>query len=332
MTIQEAFSQKTILANQILDKMYNTKWDDLERREKAIKDVEWTIIYALQSFKLRNQLILENYYSWMVALFKRLNFELFHLDLLFKETKDHLSEVVDKEIAVFFDTLNLSKEYSDETMKDNKHNLEMLTFRDFILDAKKNEAKEYVNMLLENGLSIEDVYIYVFQESLRSVGQLWLDGEITVAMEHYYTAMTQYIMSTLYDKIFQSNPTDKKILACSVGSELHEVGIRMVADIFELKGWNTRYLGANVPLDDLISDAADFNPNIIALSVTMPYHIVNLENMIANLKKHPTTKDVTIMVGGRPFADNPDLCKQIGADIYALDALDGVRVANELIK
>ncbi|MDZ7776615.1 MAG: hypothetical protein U5L09_13885 [Bacteroidales bacterium] len=54
-------------------------------------------------------------------------------------------------------------------------------------------------------------------------------------------------MSQLYPYIFNSQRVGKSMVAATVGGELHEMGIRMVADFFEMEGWDTWYLGANAP-------------------------------------------------------------------------------------
>ena len=44
------------------------------------------------------------------------------------------------------------------------------------------------------------------------------------------------------------------MVATCIGGELHEIGIRMVADFFEMEGWDTYYLGANTPADAVVAE------------------------------------------------------------------------------
>lgn len=329
MTFKEVLSKKTQLSEIILDKMYGDTWSDVDRKNKALKDVEWTIVYFVQSLSLNNKRILENYYSWLFVLFNRLGFDPKHLDLLFDEVSKTLSKHIGEQVEDFYKSITLDSKYVPEMLEKNNFEDEMKRFRDYVLEGKKNEALDYVKFLLENKISVENIYIYIFQESLRNIGQLWLEGKISVAMEHYYTAVTQYIMSSMYDTIFEPNDNKKKVLACAVGSELHEVGVRMVADVFELNGWNSRYLGANVPTKDIIDLATQFEPDLICLSVTMPHHILVLEDTIKRIKENDDTKDITIMVGGRALLNNKGVYKNVSADLYAEDAITGVKIAND---
>ena len=68
---------------------------------------------------------------------------------------------------------------------------------------------------------------------MRRIGELWHKGKITVDIEHYCTSVTQTAMAQLYPLIFEAKRKNKSILCACPGTELHEMGARMVADIFE---------------------------------------------------------------------------------------------------
>ena len=61
------------------------------------------------------------------------------------------------------------------------------------------------------------------------------------------------VMAQLFPVIFDSDrqPLGRVISACVAG-ELHEIGARMVADLFEMAGWDTTFLGADVPRDSVV--------------------------------------------------------------------------------
>ena len=100
-----------------------------------------------------------------------------------------------------------------------------------LLRSNRNKAQQIIMELLEDDVPIEDIYLYIFQETMRKIGVLWQEGVIPVGREHYATAITQYMMSLLYPKIFNSEPKKHKLVAYLVGSELHEMGIPVVAEV-----------------------------------------------------------------------------------------------------
>ncbi len=84
----------------------------------------------------------------------------------------------------------------------------------------------------------------VFQPALYEVSELWQRNIISVSQEHYCTVATQFTMSLLYPHIFRGKKSDRVFVGCCVGGELHEIGMRMVTDFFEIEGdcWFYRIL------------------------------------------------------------------------------------------
>lgn len=115
-----------------------------------------------------------------------------------------------------------------------------------------------------------------------------------------------------------------------VGDELHEIGIRMVCDIFELNNWDSYYLGASVPLESMIGELERIKPHVLALSATTIHRVPQCVEIIKAIKaKAPGIK---VIVGGRPFNIDRDLWVKIGADGHSVDALGAVKLAQRLVK
>lgn len=207
---------------------------------------------------------------------------------------------------------------------------EARTYLELLLDGKRKKAAGLVEELAEEQ-PIKDIYEQVFQKTQYEVGVLWQNNEISVAQEHYCTAATQLIMSRLYPQIFAMGKSDKKLMACSVADELHEIGIRMVSDFFEMEGWDTHYLGANMPDWELITSLKEYKADILAISVTLPLHIEKTAKLIKKIREDEWAGESKIMVGGYPFRIVPDLWEKIGADASADSAQEAIETANNLL-
>jgi MerR family transcriptional regulator, light-induced transcriptional regulator len=109
-------------------------------------------------------------------------------------------------------------------------------------------AKQY----LAQNPSIQDLYEEVFKVALYEVGHLWETNKITVATEHMATAITEGILNELYESLIPQKIYNKKVVVACVENEQHQVGIKMVADIFEMKGWESFFLGTGIPITELI--------------------------------------------------------------------------------
>ena len=189
-----------------------------------------------------------------------------------------------------------------------------------LLDGRRELAEEYVAELMNEGLSIRDLYLEVFQPSQRELGRLWMKGLINPAQEHFASACTQYIISTNYPAMFAASRqrrNGRRLIAAAAPGERHEIGLRMVADLLELEGWETRYLGADVPADALVAMALDFKADAVALSAAMATSASELAPLIRALRAQaPRLK---IVVGGRAFIVDGELTARLGADGSADD-------------
>lgn len=190
-----------------------------------------------------------------------------------------------------------------------------------ILAGDRRRAVDLVTEAVDRGIPIKRIYTDVFQHCQFELGRLWEENRITVAKEHLATAITQLAMSQLYDRFDFADRVGKKMVAACVGGELHEIGLRMVADFFELDGWNTHYLGANTPIRDVVEMAFDIGADVVALSTSMTFNVEKVRDAVQSIRTYRQPgMGPKILVGGRPFNVEPSLWQYVGADYFAASA------------
>ena len=149
-----------------------------------------------------------------------------------------------------------------------------------LLDGDEHQASTLILDAVATGVPITDIYLYVFQPAQYEVGRLWATHDISVAQAHYCTAATQVVMSKLYPHIFAVAGQDGTLVATCVAGDLHEIGNRMVADFFEMDGWDTHYLGANTPVADVVTAVIDRKADVLAISVTISAYLPEVSALI----------------------------------------------------
>ena len=112
---------------------------------------------------------------------------------------------------------------------------------------------------------------------------------------------------------------------------MHEMGPRMVSDFLEMEGWNTTYLGANVPVSALVRILEERRPDLLALSATMTYHLQVVRRAISDVRRKFTSEQLTIVVGGYAFRNSPEIWSEIGADGFATNAREMISLVNTLV-
>lgn len=288
--------------------------------------------YVTEAIQVGSQSIFSDYVDWNMVFFKGLGME----DII-KPTFEIMLQVMDEigmgERAREIMSPGLSKlghiqSEVEITFEDTTLGRIAESYCEKLLAMDREGAWSMIDENLQQGVRLIDLYEGVFVPSLRNVGLLWQTGRITVAQEHLFTTSTQTIMARLYPRVFASSSEKGRVLAACVSGELHEMGIRMIADILELEGYDTSYLGANTPSDAILDMLKETGAKTILLSATMTYHIERLRRLVDMIKEDPQTKDVKVLVGGRPFLVDPQLWKKIGADGYTRDIREAVEAVS----
>lgn len=191
--------------------------------------------------------------------------------------------------------------------------------------ADRRRAFALIDDARAAGMTVTRVYLEVLQPSLREVGRLWQANEMTVAEEHLATAITQMVMARIYSEPAAATiPNGRTFIAACAAAERHEVGLRMVADLVEHAGWDSLYLGATVPVDDLVRLVRERAPDVLMLSASIAPHVAELRATIQSVRATIGDRAPYILVGGRPFLDDADLAHRIGADASVRDAAEAV--------
>lgn len=173
---------------------------------------------------------------------------------------------------------------------------------------------------LTAGVPLCVLYRDLLQPALYEVGRRWERGQIDVASEHLATAITRSVMELCANKERPLPVGPPAVIATCVGPELHDVGLRMVADCLELAGLHTFYLGSNMPLDDIVALAVRHRVAVVAASVTVVSHALAVRELARALRESEIGVTVKLLVGGQPFNRFPELCSRVGADGTAPDA------------
>jgi methanogenic corrinoid protein MtbC1 len=160
-----------------------------------------------------------------------------------------------------------------------------------------------VQQLLDREIEIKALYADLFQKSLYEVGRLWEFNRISVAKEHLVTAITEGLLNLVYPRLFDRAAPDssnvRKVVISCAANEFHQIGGKMVADMFELNGWDSQFLGANTPVDHMLAHIQDEKPDLVGLSVSVYFNMPALKAGLAAIRGNFHHLD--ILVGGQAF-------------------------------
>ena len=185
--------------------------------------------------------------------------------------------------------------------------------RDRYLTAQlAGDRREALRLLVEDGLdggaSVLDLQAGVIQAAQDEIGRLWQLNRVTIAQEHMASAISQLALATLFERATPAPRLGKRFLLACVAGEQHDLPARLVADFLDLAGFDMRYLGADVPHDDLVRMACAEQPDVVGLSVTMSFNVPALRTAVARLG---AVLDRPIFVGGHAIRRSPGLIAEL---------------------
>jgi methanogenic corrinoid protein MtbC1 len=106
----------------------------------------------------------------------------------------------------------------------------------------------------------------------------------------------------------------------------------MVADAFQLDGYEVQYLGANVPTASIVQQALDWKPDLIGLSASFAQQLRLVRLVIGKLSEHLGDARPAVLVGGLAINRFSQLSDVIGADATCADAGAAVQYARSAVQ
>lgn len=197
------------------------------------------------------------------------------------------------------------------------------------LRGDRREALHFVDRLIHEGHSIADIQQHVIAGAQREIGRMWEESRIGIAQEHMATAISQLALAQLYRYAQPLPARGRKVVVACVEGELHDFPARLVADALDLAGYETRFLGADVPTDSLINVLEQESPNLLALSITMPFHATALRRQVKSVRDK-TEGRIPIAIGGLACALLNEITAEIQPEILASSAREMVDATDRL--
>ena len=148
------------------------------------------------------------------------------------------------------------------------------------------------------------VAVVPFEEALHGillplqeqVGQLWHDGHVNVAIEHYVTKQIQQKIFSAMNQLPVAEFGAKVVVACPPGEE-HDIAALAVAYRCRVRGCRVYYLGANVPVAALTKLCHEVEPDLTIISFPLAFPETTASEIIRSLAQEVSPAS-HITVGG----------------------------------
>jgi MerR family transcriptional regulator, light-induced transcriptional regulator len=143
------------------------------------------------------------------------------------------------------------------------------------------------------------------------VGDLWREGVITAAHEHFASAVIRNFLIR-HSKPYAMNGGTPVLVVGTPAGQLHEIGAVMAAAAANDMGWRVIYLGTSLPAVEIAGAAIQNKARAVALSLVFPGDDPNVPAELENLRRH-LPAEIKIIAGGRAADSYALTLKKIGA-------------------
>jgi methanogenic corrinoid protein MtbC1 len=200
-----------------------------------------------------------------------------------------------------------------------------------ILAGSRRAAIGLMHDSLDTGQSLVDFELHVVQPALYEIGQRWEAAELSIADEHVATAVARCVMAAGRLRCIGSAYDTRRIVLACVDGNPHEAGLQMVSDALLLAGWQVLYLGADVPAQETVQCAIDWQADLVGLSVAFAQQMRAVREVTSRFRAIVGGGRPPVLVGGIAASRYPWLAHAMGANAIANNSRDAVEAANSLV-
>jgi len=148
---------------------------------------------------------------------------------------------------------------------------------------------------------------------VQTVGDLWRDGSLTAAHEHFATAVIRVLLGQAAKAFCGSDHAPVLVVATPTG-QLHELGALLVGAAASNLGWHVTYLGASLPAAEIAGAARQSRAKAVALSLVYPEDDPKLAGELTAIRQ-ALPSEIPLLIGGRAMSAYQNVPEQIDATL-----------------
>jgi methanogenic corrinoid protein MtbC1 len=196
-----------------------------------------------------------------------------------------------------------------------------------LLSGDRARSRLVVEETLQSGVTAHNVYLDLIWPVMVEIERLIRSDKVTVVQEHLATRINRTIVDQLQNKLPRHQNREKKVVICCAQDQLQELGAQMMADLFESDGWEVRFVGGGLTNEDILTYINAYAPKLLIIYGAKAGQAPDIRALIDAIRSINAWPDMRIMVSGGLFNRAEGLWEEIGADMFAENAAEALRIA-----
>lgn len=201
---------------------------------------------------------------------------------------------------------------------------------EFLQKGRAKNVKTLVQQALDEGMDPKVILNEGLLDGMMIIGGKFKRNEIFVPEVLVAARALNAGLNILEPKLVEigNEPIGRAVIG-TVKGDLHDIGKNLVAMMLKGAGFEVYDAGVDVTPEAFIENAEETNADIICMSALLTTTMINMGELVEELKKRNLREKYIVMVGGAPV--NESFAEQIGADYYTPDAATAAEVARDAV-
>lgn len=199
-----------------------------------------------------------------------------------------------------------------------------------VIDGDPDVATKWAREAIANNVDAFEALTKGCQQGMKVVGDKYAAGEMFIP-EILLSADAMYkTMDVLRPHLKGGAAAPGTIVMGVIEGDVHDIGKNIVKMMLEASSIKVIDLGRDVPVEKFVTTAKETNANVIGMSSLMTTCMFKMKDVVDLLIEEGIKNKVKVLVGGAPIT--PAFAQSIGADGYAVDATEAVKVFDKLVR
>ena len=169
-------------------------------------------------------------------------------------------------------------------------------------------------------LGFEEAMKKVVFPFLEKIGMLWVSGSVIAAQEHFISQIIrQKIIVAIDGQVSRWSGVSKKFVLFLPNSEWHELSLLFLYYMLKSRSQRVIYLGASVPLEDVIEVGKAVKPDYFYTIITSVPHGYTVKDYLNKLGTE--FPEALVMASGLQLLDPP---KDLATNVNVLSGMPSV--------
>jgi len=194
---------------------------------------------------------------------------------------------------------------------------------DAIVDCDEDKALAAVKDAEAEGLDLLALLTEGFGAGIKQVGDQFGCGEIFLPELIFASEIMKAVSTEIESKMGGGDSSSKSVFVIgTVAGDVHDIGKGIVASLIKSNGVEVFDLGREVPADEFIKKAQEYNADFVGSSALLTTTMTEQKKIEELFEKAGLKGKIKTMVGGAPVTQR--WADRIGADFYCEDASEAV--------